>query len=387
MNVYLNAETLAWQRKVRDFVQQVLVPLSEQVEREGSIPGPALQEMRRMGLFGTHTPREYGGLGLNMLCSCIAIEELAAASIAFYYTCGVNVHIGSKAIEMAGTHEQKQRYLRPLATGEFIGALAMTEPQAGSDAARIGTTATLTGDKYILNGRKIFITNAQIADCFTVIARSDSGSGSAGLSAFIVPRDSEGLVIGRQIDMLAGNGSFHNEVIFDDCIIDRQNLLGEPGQGFRLAMMCLDHGRTHWAAYCSGLGRTLLQHAIHRISTREQFGGPLVDKQGVQWTLAELATIVQHAQLIAYDCAWRFDNDPKNRTLHAAMAKLANAETVFQVANRVLQLFGGYGYSKDYPIERMWREARVVGILDGTSEMMKQIVARETLKGLDDFFS
>lgn len=380
MNPFLDTALEAWQREIREFVQRELVPLSDQVERQGFIPPDVLDKMKKVGLFGTHTPKEYGGMGLSMLGSCIAIEELAAAHIAFYYTCGVNVHIGSKAIEQAGTETQKRRYLTPLARGEFIGALAMTEPGAGSDAAAIATTATAHGNQYVLNGRKIFITNAQIADCFTVIARTGDG-GRSGLSAFIVPKDAPGLEIGGAMEMLGGAGSFHNEVRFEDCAIPRENLLGEEGQGFKLAMFCLDHGRTHWAAYSAGLARAMFELARHHTQTRQQFGRPLCENQGTQWKLAELATAIHQGQLAAYDAAWRFDHEPENRTLHAAMSKLANAEMVFRVANESLQLFGGYGYAKSGPIERMWREARVVGILDGTSEMMRQIVGRECLRG------
>lgn len=380
MTAYLDSSLKAWRQQIREFVQSELVPLSDQVERQGFIPQDVLDKMKKMGLFGTHTPTKYGGLGLSMLGSCIAIEELAAAHIAFYYTCGVNVHIGSKAIELAGTESQKQQYLIPLAKGDFIGALAMTEPGAGSDAAGIATTVTAHGNRYVLNGKKIFITNAQIADCFTVIARSDAG-GRSGLSAFIVSKDTPGLVIGSPIEMLGGSGSFHNEVSFEDCAIPASNLLGQEGQGFRLAMSCLDHGRTHWAAYSVGLARAMFELAKRHVQTRHQFGRALCENQGIQWKIAELATEIHYGQLAAYDAAWKFDHEPENRTLYAAMAKLANADMVFKVANDVLQLFGGYGYAKSGPIERMWREARVVGILDGTSEMMRQIVGRECLRG------
>jgi len=181
--------------------------------------------------------------------------------------------------------------------------------------------------------------------------------------------------------MLGGSGSFHNEVSFEDCAIPRENLLGQEGQGFRLAMYCLDHGRTHWAAYSAGLARAMFELAKERAQTRHQFGRPLSENQATQWKIAELATAIHNGQLAAYDAAWRFDHEPEHRALYAAMAKLANADMVFKVANDTLQLFGGYGYAKSGPIERMWREARVVGILDGTSEMMRQIVGRECLKG------
>lgn len=377
---YLTPDLAAWQRDVRAFVESELVPLSAGIERDGRIPPAALEGARRMGLFGTHTPKQWGGLGLSMLGSCIAIEELAAAHIAFYYTCGVNVHIGTKAIEHAGSEAQKRQFLVPLARGERIAALAMTEPGAGSDAAAIATSAQRRGDRYLLNGGKIFITNAQIADCFTVIARTDDNDRRGGLSAFIVERDAPGLRIGRAMDMLAGNGSFHNEVRFEDCEVPADRLIGREGQGFELAMLCLDHGRVHWAAWCSGLARAMLRLAAERVASRRQFGVALAEQQAVQWKMADLTTAVHRGQLLAHDAAWRFDHDPAERRTWSAMAKLANAEMVFRVADDVLQLFGGYGYCKDYPIERMWRESRVVAILDGTSEMMRQVVGRRAVR-------
>jgi alkylation response protein AidB-like acyl-CoA dehydrogenase len=380
-NPYLSSELCEWQARVTAFVQQELVPVSDQVEREAAIPEEVVQRVREMGLFGTHTPREFGGMGLSMLGSCISIEALAAAHIAFYYTSGVNVHIGSKAIEIAGTEEQKRAYLPRLASGEFIAALAMTEPDAGSDAASISTEAVRRGSGYALNGKKIFITNAQIADCFTVIARTDASGGRNGLSAFIVPRGTKGLRIGPAMEMLGGAGSFHNEVVFEDCAVPASALIGAEGRGFELAMRCLDHGRLHWAAYGVGLAQAMLDLAVRRVDTRKQFGHSLSQNQAVRWELADLATEVHSGRLMAYDAAWRFDNDPANASAWAAMAKLANGDMVFRVADRVLQLFGGYGYCKSYPIERMWRESRVVRILDGTSQMMKQIVGKEVLRG------
>ncbi|MFA7505506.1 MAG: acyl-CoA dehydrogenase family protein [Burkholderiaceae bacterium] len=377
---YLNPALCRWRDQVRELVQSELVPLSAQIELEGRVPEQSIALLRSAGLFGTHTPTEWGGLGLSMLGSCLAIEELAAAHIAYYYTCGVNVHIGSKAIEHAGSDDQKRRFLTRLAKGEMIASLAMTEPGAGSDAASIATSARRKSDHYVLNGRKIFITNGQIADCFTVIARTDADDRRGGLSAFIVERDRPGLSVGPAMDMLAGNGSFHNELLFEDCAIPVGNRIGLEGQGFELALLCLDHGRTHWAAWCSGLAKEMLSLAQQRVSSRRQFGTALAENQAMQWKLADLATEIHRGQLMAHDAAWRFDHDPDRRRYWAAMAKLANADMVFRVADDVLQLFGGYGYCRDYPIERMWRESRVVRILDGTSEMMRQIVGREAVR-------
>jgi alkylation response protein AidB-like acyl-CoA dehydrogenase len=381
MTIYLNSELVDWQQKIRSFVKSELIGISDEVERTSKIPPVAIEALARMGLFGTNTPVEYGGLGMSVLGSCIAIEELAAAHIAFYYTCGVNVHIGSKPIEIGGSEALKREYLPLLASGKNIAALAMTEPGAGSDASAIATSATPSGEGYILNGRKIFITNAQIADCFTVIARTDSENRRGGLSAFVVPKGSPGMTIGPALEMLGGAGSFHNEIFFQNCYVPAVNLIGKLGQGFDLAMQCLDFGRVHWAAYSVGLAQTLLNLAIDWTSTRVQFGKFLASNQTVQWELAEIAAEIKSARLLAYDSAWSFEADPAGRTVAAAMAKLTNGDMVFRTADRVLQLFGGYGYSKVSPVERMWRESRVVRILDGTSQMMKQIVGRDILRG------
>lgn len=380
-DAFLDPELADWRDRVQTFVRNELVPLSEQIEASGAIPPAALDRVRAMGLYGTNTPKAYGGLGMSMLGSCLAIEALGAAHIAFYYTCGVNVHIGSKAIELAGSEAQRSRHLPGLASGRDVAALAMTEPDAGSDASAIATRASRQDGGYVLDGRKIFITNAQIADCFTVIARTDEHDRRRGLSAFIVPRATQGLKIGPPMEMLGGAGSFHNEITFENCRLPADALIGEEGQGLEIAMTCLDHGRVHWAAYSVGLAQAMLELAVRHANARVQFGRPLSDNQAVRWQLAELATQVNAARLVAYDAAWRFDRDPVGRRQSAAMAKLMNGEMVFHVADRVLQLVGGYAYAKRSPIERMWRESRVVQILDGTSQMMKQIIGREAVIG------
>jgi alkylation response protein AidB-like acyl-CoA dehydrogenase len=381
MSPYLDGDLQAWRQDVQAFVQGELVPVSDSVESTGRIPSATLEALRTKGLYGTNTPREYGGLGLSMLGSCLAVEALGASHIAFYYTCGVNVHIGSKAIELAGTEQQRRAYLPKIASGEYVAALAMTEPGAGSDAASIRTTARRDGGGYVLDGQKIFITNAGIADCLTVVARTRENDRRGGLSVFIVLRGTPGLHVGPAMDMLAGAGSFHNEVVFAGCRLPESALVGQEGQGFELAMSCLDHGRVHWAAYSVGLAQALLDHAVEYTNARVQFGRPISDNQAIRWELAELATQVHVARLVAYDAAWRFDREPLGRRASSAMAKLMNGDLVFEVADRVMQLFGGYAYAKRSPVERMWREARVVQILDGTSQMMKQIVGREAVIG------
>ena len=337
--------------------------------------------LRKMGLFGTNTPTQFGGLGLSMLGSCIAIEELAKAHAAFYYLSGVNVHIGSKAIEFFATPEVRDRWLPELASGRVIGAFALTEPNAGSDAARIQTTARRDGDHYVLDGTKTYITNAPVAGVFTVFATLDPSAGARGIAAFAVDAKTPGLGIGRVVEMAAGRGSAHAEVIFENCRVPRENLLGQEGEGFAIAMRCLDAGRTHWGAYCVGAASQLLDYALDHVSAREAFGRKLRDHQGIEWQIADMASALHAARLVAYEAAWRYDQgDAAARTAAAALPKYTDADMVQRVADTTMQLFGGAGYSRDLPIERIWRETRVVRILDGTSEIMRQIIARNAFR-------
>jgi acyl-CoA dehydrogenase len=384
MDFALPPDLVRWQQRVRAFVEQELQPHDAAIEETGIVPPQAMDGLRRMGLFGTNTPKDYGGLGLSMLGSCLAIEEIAKAHTAFYYLSGVNVHIGSKPIEFAGTEEQKRRWLPELASGRAIGAFALTEQDAGSDAARLATTARRDGGYYVLNGGKTYITNAPEAGLFTVFATTDPVLGSRGVAAFLVEAGTPGLTVGRTIEMAAGRGSHHAELRFEDCRIPAANLLAGEGKGFALAMRCLDAGRTHWGAYCVGAAQRLLDLAVARASQRETFGQRLREHQGIEWMLADMAAALHGARLVAYEAAWRYDGeDSAARTRAAAMSKLIGADMVQKVADTTLQIFGGSGYSKEQPIERIWRETRVVRILDGTSEMMRRIVARDLYRTAD----
>ncbi len=370
-------EQQAWQRECEAFVSTELQPWDDQIERQGIVPESALEGLRRMGMFGLNTPSEYGGSGLSMVETCIAMRELAKAHIAYYYISGLNLHIGSKGLELDGTEEQKQRWLPEMASGRQVTAFALTEPGAGSNAASIATTAVRDGNHYILNGRKIYITNAPIAGIFTVFARTSNTKGTGGISAFIVEAGTPGLRIGELQEMLGGNGSTHAEVIFEDCRVPEDCLLGgQEGQGFRTAMKCLDAGRVCWGSYCVGAAERLLDLTLDQVSTRQQFGSPLAANQGIAWQLADMKSSLHAATLVAAEAAWTYDHNPQHRSVRSAMSKLIGGDMVFKVADTALQLFGGSGYSRSTPIERIWREVRVVRILDGTSEIMRSIVAR-----------
>jgi acyl-CoA dehydrogenase len=382
MHFQLPDDLAVWQNRVREFVRAELQPHDALIEETGRVPDAAMAGLRKTGLFGTNTPKEHGGLGLSMLGSCLAIEEVAKAHAAYYYLSGVNVHIGSKAIEFYAVPEIRDRWLPELASGRTIGAFALTEPGAGSDAARIATTARRDGaSHYLLNGTKTYITNAHVAGVFTVFATLDPGSGAKGISAFAVDAKTPGLRIGRTVEMAAGRGSDHAEVILENCRVPRECVLGQEGEGFAIAMRCLDAGRTHWGAYCVGAATQLLSYAVEHISQREAFGRKLRDNQGIEWMIADMASALHAARLVAYEAAWRYDNgDAAERTAAAALSKYTGAEMVQRIADTTMQIFGGSGYSKDLPIERIWRETRVVRILDGTSEIMRQIIARNTIR-------
>ena len=275
MDFDLPRDLADWQRRVRAFVAAELSPHDAAIEKTGVIPPSALDGLRRMGLYGLNTPKHYGGLGLTMLGTCLALQELAKAHIAYYYVSGVNVHIGSKGIEFDGTEAQRRRWLPELASGRIVASFALTEPGAGSDAGGIATTAVRDGGHYVLNGRKIYITNAPVAGLFTVFARTRSDNPRGAISAFLVEAGTPGLEIGEATEMLAGNGSGHAEVIFRDCRIPAANLLGEAeGRGFATAMKCLDAGRVCWGAYCVGAAERLLELAVGHVTTRKQFGVP-----------------------------------------------------------------------------------------------------------------
>lgn len=370
--------------EVREFVTRELRPHDEEIETTGRIPPHTLKAMGRLGLFGTNTPRDYGGLGLSMLGNCLIVEELARAHIAYFYTSSMNVHIASKGIEYDGNDAQRRRWLPELASGRMIGAYGLTEPEAGSDAASIHTKAVREGSHYVLNGRKRYITNVPIADLFTVFAATDSAKGvRERITAFLVERDTQELAIGQIHRMCGGRGALHAEVILEECRVPADNVRGRVGQGFATAMKCLDAGRLNWPAYSVGAAEQLLEMAVQHITTRQQFGRPLADNQGIQWMLADMAANLHTARLTCYEAAWRYDRDETRRSRIAALAKLVSAEMVFRMADRAVHLFGGAGYVKDLPVEQIWRDVRVIRILEGTSEIMRHIVARHLLRERD----
>ncbi|MGC8719957.1 MAG: acyl-CoA dehydrogenase family protein [Thermodesulforhabdaceae bacterium] len=369
---------------VRRFVERELEPISKQVEEEDRIPEEVVQKMRELGLFGLSIPEEYGGLGLGTLGECIVYEELSKTNACFRTRIGTNNGIGSQGILIDGTEEQKRKYLPKIASGEWTACFALTEPEAGSDAANIKTKAELKGDHWVLNGRKCFITNGDIADVATVFAVTDPQKrAKGGITAFIVEKTFPGFYVGTIEKKMGLRGSHTAELVFEDCIVPRENVIGGDamiGQGFKTAMKVLDKGRLTMGACAVGAAQKLLELSVKYAKQRVQFGRPIAEFQAIQFMLAEMATNIYAARQMVYHAAWLRDQRGTSVIKEASMVKLFCTEMVNRVADMALQIHGGLGYMKDYPIERFYRDVRLMRIYEGTSEIQKIVIARELLK-------
>lgn len=365
---------------VRRFVEEVLHPAEREIEETDHIPSPIVEALRKLGLFGLAIPEEYGGLGLSLQAQCVIFEELAKASLCFRSRVGTNNGIGSLGILFDGTEEQKRTYLPKLATGEWTGAFALTEPNAGSDAAAIETTAVRQGNVFLLNGRKQWITNADVAEVFTVMALTDRERRvRGGITAFLVHRDTPGLTITNPHKTMGFRGSHVCDLIFEDARIPVQNLLGPIGEGFKVAMKVLDHGRLGMGAVCVGAAQRLLELSVTHAKQRVQFGKPIAEQQAIQFMLAETATEIFACRSMLYETARRMDRGAR-LSGEVAMVKLHCSEMVGRAADRAVQIHGGMGYMRDYPVERYYRDVRLIRIYEGTSEIQRLIIAREVLK-------
>jgi len=366
--------------EIRSFVRERWHPLEERIDREGEIPEPVVDELRRMGWFGWSIPEAYGGLGLTTeeLVSCAF--EISQASVALRARVGTNTGIGSEALVADGSDAQKRRWLPAMARGELTGALALTEPDAGSEASNVQTTARRDGDHYVLNGVKRFITNAPLADVFTVIARTEHGTrGSRGVSAFIVER-SPGLVTGTPYRKMGQAGSPVSDIVFEDCRVPADQLLGREGQGFQTVMKVLNKQRLHLAALCTGPAMRMLELALEHTSRRTQFGQPVANFQLVQAMLADSRTEIFAARSMILEAARARDRG-EDVALAASMCKLFASEMCGRVADRAVQLFGGSGYVADFsPIERYYRDVRLFRLYEGTSQIHQLNIAKLMLR-------
>jgi acyl-CoA dehydrogenase len=361
---------------VRKFVKEAAEPLAMEIEEKDMIPEKLVEMSKEMGLFGLSIPEEYGGLGLDMVGKCAIYEELGKTHNGYTTLIGAHTGIGSVGIVELGTEAQKQKYLPKMATGEWIGAFALTEPSAGSNAAALKTTAVRKGDKYILNGSKHYITNAVDGHVFTVMAVTDRAKGAKGITSFIVEKDFPGFVLGKVEQKMGLKGSHSAELFFENMEVPAENVLGTEGQGYINALKILANGRAGLAARNLGSCEKLLEHCLQYTQEREQFGKPIIEVQAVQHMLAEISMQIEVLRSMTYRVAWM--TDQKMRVVkEAAIAKLFASEVYNKVADLAVQIHGGIGYMSDYPIERYYRDARITKIYEGTSEIQRNIIANE----------
>ncbi|MGX9936343.1 acyl-CoA dehydrogenase family protein [Advenella kashmirensis] len=366
---------------LRRFVHERLVPQEKRVAQSDEVPDDVVKEMAQQNMFGYSIPEQYGGLGMTTEELVLAAMQLSQCSVAFRARVGTNTGIGSEGLVADGTPEQKQRYLPELASGRMTGSFALTEPQAGSDATALQTTARREGDHYVLNGTKCFITNAPIADLFTVMARTDPDNPKAGgISAFLVERDTPGLTTGQPYEKMGQAGSPVSEVHFDNCRVPASNLIGGmEGMGFKTAMKVLNKQRIHLAALCIGPAIRMLDEAMKFVGNRSQFGQPLMNFQLIQAMIADCKTDIETAKALVLQTA-RERDEGKDVTMNASICKYFCSEMCGRVADRCVQMFGGYGYIADFGIERFYRDIRLFRLYEGTSQIHQLNIARLTLK-------
>ncbi|MBI5617244.1 MAG: acyl-CoA dehydrogenase family protein [Gammaproteobacteria bacterium] len=368
---------------VRRFVDTRLIPNEHLLAELDEVPADILTEMRELGLFGLSIKEEHGGLGLDMEEEVRVVFQLGRTSPAFRSAFGTNVGIGSQAIVMAGSEEQKQRYLTRMANGEIVGSFALTEPEAGSDALSIKTRAVRDGDHYVLNGTKRYITNAPVAGLFSVMARTGDGRSARDISCFLVEAGTPGLTLGRPDKKMGQQGAKTCDVIFENCRVPASQLLGgEEGTGFTTAMRVLDKGRLHISAMAVGAATRLIEDSVRYAKERKQFGQPIAEFQLVQAMIADSQAETYAARSMVLDAARRRDRG-ENATLTSACCKLFATEMVGRVADRAVQIHGGAGYMAEYGIERFYRDVRLFRIYEGTSQIQQLVIARETVKAAD----
>jgi len=376
MDFSLSAEDALLQQSVREFIEEQVNTCWQQIDRDDELPAAVLDGARRLGLFGLSIPAAYGGLGLSVMQKTLVHEMLGRGPWGLASFLSVHTGIGCVGIIRFGSEEQKQHYLPKMASGEWLGSFALTEPGAGSDAGALQTRAERRGDSYVLNGRKTFITNAPLAHHFFLFARTDKG-----ISAFLVDRDSPGLSVGAVFDTLGHQGSRIAELVLDDCRIPAGALVGEEGRGFDYAKRTLAEGRTTLGARCVGAAQKALELALAYAQERETFGRPLIDHQAIAFRLAQMSARVDAARLLVYRSAWLLDGGhPAVR--ESSIAKLVAAENGWQTVDDALQIFGGNGYVRaEYMIERIWRDLRIARVYDGSSEVQQIVIAHRLRKG------
>ncbi|MGD6856132.1 acyl-CoA dehydrogenase [Bacillus infantis] len=379
MNFRLTEEHEMIRKMVRDFAKNEVAPSAAERDEEERFDREIFDKMAELGLTGIPWPEEYGGIGSDYLAYCIAVEELSRVCASTGVTLSAHTSLAGWPIYKFGSEEQKQKYLKPMAQGEKIGAYGLTEPGSGSDAGGMRTTARLDGDDYVLNGSKIFITNGGIADIYVVFALTDPESRQKGTTAFIIESDFPGFSVGKKEKKLGIRSSPTTEIIFEDCRVPKENMLGKEGEGFKIAMMTLDGGRNGIAAQAVGIAQGALDAAVDYAKEREQFGKPIALQQGIGFKLADMATSVEAARLLTYQAAW-LESEGLPYGKESAMSKLFAGDAAMKVTTEAVQVFGGYGYTKDYPVERYMRDAKITQIYEGTQEIQRLVISRMITK-------
>ncbi|MDA2312789.1 acyl-CoA dehydrogenase AcdA [Bacillus cereus group sp. BfR-BA-01511] len=379
MHFKLSEEHEMIRKMVRDFAKNEVAPTAAERDEEERFDRALFDQMAELGLTGIPWPEEYGGIGSNYLAYVIAIEELSRVCASTGVTLSAHTSLAGWPIFKFGTEEQKQTFLRPMAEGKKIGAYGLTEPGSGSDAGGMKTIAKRDGDHYVLNGSKIFITNGGIADIYVVFALTDPESKQRGTSAFIVESDTPGFSVGKKESKLGIRSSPTTEIMFEDCRIPVENLLGEEGQGFKIAMQTLDGGRNGIAAQAVGIAQGALDASVAYARERHQFGKPIAVQQGIGFKLADMATDVEAARLLTYQAAW-LESEGLPYGKESAMSKVFAGDAAMKVTTEAVQVFGGYGYTKDYPVERYMRDAKITQIYEGTQEIQRLVISRMLTK-------
>ncbi|MCQ2297031.1 MAG: acyl-CoA dehydrogenase [Bacteroidales bacterium] len=379
MDFSINKTEELFLQMIREFAEKEVKPLAAQVDEEEMFPMETVKKMAKLGLMGIPVPKQYGGAGGTNIMYGMAVEELSRVCATTGVILSAHTSLCCAPIMENGTEEQKMKYLPKLASGEWIGAFALTEPGAGTDAAGQQTTAVLDGDEWVLNGSKIFITNGSYANVFIIIAMTDKSLGTKGISAFIVEKDTPGFTIGKKEKKMGIRGSATTELIFQDCRIPKENLLGPLGKGFGIAMKTLDGGRIGIAAQALGIAQGAIDETVKYTKERKQFGRSISQFQNTQFQMADLETKTQAARLLVRSAHYKKDHGI-NYSVDAAMAKLFCAETAMEVTTKAVQFFGGYGYTREYPVERMMRDAKITEIYEGTSEVQRMVISGKLFK-------
>ncbi|EOD00177.1 acyl-CoA dehydrogenase [Caldisalinibacter kiritimatiensis] len=379
MEFKLTKEQEMVQKVMREFTEKEVDPIAAEIDETERYPRETVDKLARYHMLGIPFPKEYGGAGGDEIAYAIAVEELSKRCGTSGVILSAHTSLGCWPIYKFGTEEQKQKYLIPMAKGELLGAFALTEPNAGTDASAQQTVAELKGDHYVLNGSKVFITNGGQADVYIVFAMTDKSKGTRGISAFIVEKDFPGFSIGKIEDKMGIRASATAELIFENCKVPKENLLGKEGKGFKVAMQTLDGGRIGIGAQALGIAQGALDEAVKYVKEREQFGRPIGKFQGLQWIIADMETKVNAARWLVYNAAYRKANG-LSYGKEAAMAKLYASEIAMEVTTKAVQLHGGYGYTKDYPVERMMRDAKITEIYEGTSQVQRMVIAANVLR-------